>query len=79
MANELVYNGEEQPLVSAEGAWRYSLDGESFTDEIPTAIDAGDYTVYFAAAGEEAQAQSLTVTVAKADVVFTPPVAAVIA
>ena len=48
------------------------MDGEAFTADIPTAVDAGDYTVYFKAA-EDAEAQALTVTVAKADVTLIPP------
>ena len=76
VANELTYTGEAQPLVSAEGEWLYSLDGETYSAEIPTAIDAGEYTVFFKAA-EADEPQTLTVTVAKADVVFTAPVAAV--
>ncbi len=73
-ANALTYTGEAQALVSGEG-WLYSLDGESYGPEIPTAVDAGEYTVYFKAAGE-AEAQALTVVIAKADVVFIAPVAA---
>ena len=78
VANEgLIYNGEAQALVSAEGAWLYSMDGLEFTDSLPTGTDAGEYTVYFLAAGDDAaQAQSLTVGIAKADVLLTPPVAA---
>ena len=75
VANELTYTGEAQALVSAAGEWLYSLDGENYACEIPTAVNAGEYTVYFKAA-EDAEAQTLTVVVAKADVVFTPPEAA---
>ena len=50
------------------------LDGETFSPEIPTGTDAGDYIVYYRAAGEEAaQVSSLTVTISKADVIFTAP------
>ena len=73
-ANALTYTGEAQALVSGEG-WLYSLDGESYGPEIPTAVDAGEYAVYFKAAGD-AEAQALTVVIAKADVVFIAPVAA---
>ena len=72
-ANALTYTGEAQALVTGEG-WLYSLDGETYSAEAPTAVDAGEYAVYFKAA-EEAEAEMLTVTIAKADVVFTPPVA----
>ena len=75
VANALTYTGEAQALVSAAGEWLYSLDGESYGPEIPTAVDAGEYAVYFKAAGD-AEAQMLTVVIAKADVVFIAPVAA---
>ena len=58
----------------SEGTLCYSLDGEAFSPEIPTGTDAGDYIVYYRAAGEEAaQVSSLTVTSSKADVIFTAP------
>jgi hypothetical protein len=72
VANALVYTGEAQALVSAGEGWLFSVDGEAFTADIPVAVDAGDYTVFFKAA-EDAEAQALTVTVAKADVVLVPP------
>ena len=72
IANALTYTGEAQALVSAGEGWLYSLDGEAFTADIPTAVDAGEYTVFFKAA-EDTGAQALTVTVAKADVVLIPP------
>ena len=75
VANALVYTGDAQPLVTAEGEWLYSLDGENVTADIPAAVNAGVYTVYYKAA-EDAEAQSVVVTVDKADVVFTPPVPA---
>ena len=74
-ANALTYTGEAQALVTGEG-WLYSLDGEAYSAELPAAVNAGEYTVYFIPADAiDAQPQTLTVTVAKADVVFTPPVA----
>ena len=72
VANALVYTGEAQALVSAGEGWLFSVDGEAFTADIPVAVDAGDYTVFFKAA-DDAEAQALTVTVAKADVVLVPP------
>ena len=72
VANALVYTGEAQALVSAGEGWLFSVDGEAFTADIPAAVDAGDYTVFFKAA-EDAEAQALTVTVAKADVILVPP------
>ena len=72
VANALTYTGEAQALVTAGKGWLFSMDGEAFTADIPTAVDAGDYTVFFKAA-EDAEAQALTVTVAKADVTLIPP------
>ena len=78
LARELTFNGQAQELIDVEdipeGALCYSLDGEAFSPEIPTGTDAGDYIVYYRAAGEEAaQVSSLTVTISKADVIFTAP------
>ena len=78
LARELTYNGKAQELIDVEdipeGTLCYSLDGEAFSPEIPTGTDAGDYIVYYRAAGEEAtQVSSLTVTISKADVIFTAP------
>lgn len=72
VANVLTYTGEAQALVVAGEGWLFSMDGEAFTADIPTAVDAGEYTVFYKAA-EDAEAQALTVTVAKADVVLIPP------
>lgn len=75
-ANELTYTGDAQVLVTGEG-WLYSMDGENYSAELPAAVNAGEYTVYFIPADAiDAQPQAMTVTVEKANVVFTPPVAA---
>ena len=76
VANALTYTGEVQMLFNGEATWLYSLDGVTYSEEIPTAINAGEYTVYYKA-DEADEPQSITVTVAKADVEFTPPVAAI--
>ena len=78
LARELTFNGKAQELIDVEdipeGTLCYSLDGEAFSPEIPTGTDAGDYIVYYRAAGEEAaQVSSMTVTISKADVIFTAP------
>ena len=72
VALELTYNGEAQALVAGEG-FVYSLDGENFSEEVPTAVDAGEYVVYYCTEG--GKIMQLTATIAKADVVFTAPVA----
>ena len=80
----LTYNGESQALVvagSALGATiEYKLgDGEWMTD-IPTATDAGEYTVVYRAVAAANYnvvdtEQQLTVTIAKADAQVTAPTA----
>lgn len=48
-ARKLVYNGEAQELVTEgyanSGPMLYSLDGVNFSEEIPTAVDAGKYEI----------------------------------
>ena len=75
-ARELTYNGEAQALLSVgEGAaYLYSLDGETYGEEIPTATNAGEYTVFYKTA-EDAEPAILTVVIAKADVILTAPTA----
>ena len=69
----LIYTGEPQELIIAqEGYWTYSLDGEQFSEELPTAVNAGAYTVY--AKEGEGEPVVIVVTIAKADATFTPPV-----
>ncbi len=58
--NNLVYNGQAQPLVKApEGELpegytgiQYSLDGENWSDTIPTGTDAKTYNVYYKVVGD---------------------------
>ena len=52
MAYFLDYNREEQELIypgtTIEGTkFLYSLDGKNFSEEIPKALNAGTYTVYY--------------------------------
>ena len=48
---DLVYSGTEQDLITAGstnfGTLLYSLDGENYSEEIPTGTDAYTYTVYY--------------------------------
>ena len=68
----LVYSGEAQTLVTAGvasfGTVVYSLDGETFSDALPQATDAGTYTVYYKVEGDGNHnafaAQTLNVTIA---------------
>ena len=74
-ANTLTYNGKEQALVAAgttkDGKMKYRLgDSGDFTEAVPTAINAGTYTVYFMVEGDsnhkDTDAQSVEVTIATA-------------
>ena len=80
----LTYNGESQALIvagSAVGATiEYKLGDAEWSTDIPTATDAGEYTVIYkiiAAANYNVvdTEQQLTVTIAKADVQVTAPTA----
>ncbi|MBR3225989.1 MAG: hypothetical protein IKF78_11775 [Atopobiaceae bacterium] len=71
-ANSLTYTGKPQELVtlgvSDGGTMQYSLDGESFSEEIPTATEPGTYTVWYKAVGDDehsdSKAESVNVTIA---------------
>ena len=56
VGNALSFTGGEQELVTAgvalNGEMVYSLDGVSFSAAIPTASEAGEYTVHYKAKGE---------------------------
>ena len=77
--NTLTYNGAEQVLVTAGrttgGTMLYRLDGSEWSEQIPTAKNAGEYTVWYKVQGNAEYAdvaeQSLTVTVAKKAVTVT--------
>jgi len=69
----LTYNREAQQLVSAgtitavgatdDSKLQYSLDGVNFSDEIPTATDAGAYTVSYFVLGDANHNNTDTLTV----------------
>jgi uncharacterized repeat protein (TIGR02543 family) len=52
----LIHNGSAQALVNAGstdfGTLLYSLDGETYSEDIPTATSAGTHTVYYKVAGD---------------------------
>ncbi len=72
---DLVETGENQALVTAGiaddySAMNYSLDGETFGDEIPVASQAGTYTVYYKAKSltsfdRDSAVKTLTVKIAE--------------
>ena len=53
----LIYNGSAQALVNAGntdfGTLLYSLDGQNYSADIPTATDGGAYTVYYKVEGSD--------------------------
>ena len=71
----LVATGESQELITEGVADKYSrmsysLDGGTFSDEIPSATEAGKYTVYYKAASlttfdRDSKVESLTVEIAE--------------
>ena len=71
---DLVYNATAQTLivagVSEGGTMQYSLDGESYTSDLPTAISAGTYTVYYKVVADanhtDVAVATLTATIAQA-------------
>ena len=80
----LMYNGESQALIvagSAIGATiEYKLGDGEWTTDIPTATDAGEYTVIYRAVSAANYnvvdtEQQLIVTIAKADAQVTAPTA----
>ena len=78
-ANALTYNGSEQALVTAGkttgGTMLYRLDDSEWSEQLPTAKNAGEYTVWYKVQGNAEYAnvaeQNVTVTVAKKSVTVT--------
>ncbi len=78
----LVYTGEAQTLIVAgstsEGAMAYKLEGGEWGETLPSAINAGEYTVYYKVVGDDNHSDSdeasVAVTIARAaSVVKTAP------
>ena len=77
--NTLTYNGAEQALVAAGkttgGTMLYRLDDSEWSEQLPTAKNAGEYTVWYKVQGNAEYAnvaeQDVTVTVAKKSVTVT--------
>ena len=71
----LTYDGSEQELIEAGraegGTLVYSLDGETYTESVPTGIEAGRYVVLFKVNGDENHTSAgpfvVTATIARAD------------
>ena len=83
----LVYTGDALNLITAGvvdgGTMQYKLGADGiWSSEIPTATNAGEYTVYYKVLGDDSHSdliddekQQLTVTIAKADAQVTAPTA----
>lgn len=69
---------ESQEEAPAEGTLYYSLDGENYDTAVPTAVNAGEYTVWYKLVSTDGNTilkeGSITVTIEKADVTFIAPV-----
>jgi len=79
----LIYTGSAQELVNAGsstgGTMQYKVNEGEWSDAVPSATNAGTYTVYYRVQGSETYAGheggSFNVTIAKATVVLTAPTA----
>ena len=81
----LTYNGEEQKLINPGhvegGDMLYKLENGTYSTELPTATNAGRYTVYYKVVGDathnDTAEQSITVTIGKAPLTGAPTFAPV--
>ena len=75
----LTYNGADQTLVTAEnpdgGTWMYKVGDGKWSDQLPTGLDAGTYTISYKVVGDDNHKDSaegqLTVVIAKKAVVVS--------
>ena len=75
---ELTYNGSAQELVVAgtsnTGTVQYKIDDGSYSADLPTATNAGTYTVYYKVVGDsnhyDVEERNLSVTINKAQARF---------
>ena len=71
VGKNLTYTGEAQALVEAGtaegGEMQYSLDGTSYSADIPTATEQGSYTIYYKVVGDanhnDTEAQSVPASI----------------
>ena len=72
-ATNPIYNGKAQALVTAGiaegGTMQYSLNGDTWSDKVPTATEVGTYTVWYKAVGDaqhfDSEPQSVASTIVK--------------
>ncbi len=84
-AEDLKYNATEQALITSAtttgGTLKYSLDGAPYTTDLPVALNAGTYTVWYKVDVDEddnynaLEPQSIEVEISKAAPVVTAPTA----
>ena len=82
-AKTLTYNGEAQELINAGtvvgGKMQYKVGDGAFGENIPTATNAGTYTVEYRVVADDnhnaADGGEVEVTIAKVDMVITHPTA----
>ena len=81
-AVNLIYTGDEQELLANHGSatggtLKYKIDAGAYSEDFPTAIAAGDYTIYYKAFGDDdhndSDENSLVVSIAKADPTYVIP------
>lgn len=73
VARTLNYTAEEQALIeegtAKGGEMQYSLDGENYSKEVPTAKEVDEYTVWYRVVGDDnhydVEAQKLSVIISK--------------
>lgn len=78
----LTYNNRPHVLINAGhtegGIMQYRLDGGTYSTTLPTATNAGDYTVYYKVVGDashnDTAEESITVTIGKAPLTGAPTV-----
>ena len=72
---EVFYTGEAQALIeigsATGGEMQYSLDGETYSTAVPTAVETGNYTIYYKVVGDgnhnDVAPQTIIATILRAE------------
>lgn len=72
---EVFYTGEAQALIetgsATGGEMQYSLDGETYAAAVPTAVETGNYTIYYKVVGDgnhnDVAPQTMIATILRAE------------